>query len=435
MLTLGLDIGTTTISIVVWDQDSQSVTESKTIANDSFIKSEHAWEKIQDPTLILKQSQSLLEELLKRYPQIQSIGLTGQMHGIVYLNAGGHAVSPLYTWQYGSGAGLLGEMQDESVHVGYGMVTYYYHLKNDLVPKQAVSFCTIMDYLGMVLTGRKKPLMHISNAASMGLFDCKNGRFQMEKIQELGMDPAMIPDVSDAFEILGTYRGIPVKIAIGDNQASFLGAVGMQDGVILLNMGTGGQISMLADRYIQVKGIETRPLAKGKYLLVGASLCGGRAYAVLEQFFRAYAQAAGLKPKQQYEIMERLARAGQQQSEQKHASQEQTGQHRNDPLQVSTTFCGTREDPSLRGSITGISESNFTPEQLIYGTLKGMAQELYDMYVQMLAAGCQKAKRLAASGNGLRKNPVLQDICREMFETELVILEFEEEAACGSAQI
>lgn len=433
MLTLGLDIGTTTISSVVFDKTNQKVIESKTIKNDSFIQTSHAWERIQDPAVILNQSLTLIDELLKRYPQVESIGLTGQMHGIVYLNADGCAVSPLYTWQYGGGAELLTEMQDENVHTGYGMVTYFYHYRNEMVPEDAVVLCTIMDYLGVVLTGRKRPLMHISNAAGMGLFDGENGWFQLEKIEKLGMNPDMLPEVSAAFEMLGTYHGIPVKVAIGDNQASFLGAVGMQEGAVLLNMGTGGQISMMTERYVMVPGIETRPLAKGKYLLVGASLCGGRAYAVLENFFRTYMKAAGAGEKVQYEAMEQLAGRGQELW--KHSQKFPSPAAETNMIQVCTAFCGTRQNPSLRGSITGISEDNFTPENLVYGVLRGMVQELYGMYEQIVKAGCDRADILVASGNGLRKNRVLQEISSEMFGAELVLSQYEEEAACGAARI
>ena len=95
--------------------------------------------------------------------------------------------------------------------------------------------------------------------------------------------------------------------AIGDNQASFLGSVGMQAGAALVNMGTGGQISLLSDQYFEAPGIEARPLKKGKYLLVGSSLCGGRAYAALERFFKSYVSAAGGKETPQYDVMARLA--------------------------------------------------------------------------------------------------------------------------------
>ena len=39
-------------------------------------------------------------------------------------------------------------------------------------------------------------------------------------------------------------------------------------------------------------GIEARPFLHGDYLLAGASLCGGKAYALLEKFFRELVKEA-----------------------------------------------------------------------------------------------------------------------------------------------
>ena len=50
MKTLGLDIGTTTISAVVYDSDTGVLT-SRTIKNDSFLTGQ-SWERIQDPRVI-----------------------------------------------------------------------------------------------------------------------------------------------------------------------------------------------------------------------------------------------------------------------------------------------------------------------------------------------------------------------------------------------
>ena len=42
------------------------------------------------------------------------------------------------------------------------------------------------------------------------------------------MDASQLPEVTDEFRMLGQYKGIPVTVALGDNQASFLGSVGFQ---------------------------------------------------------------------------------------------------------------------------------------------------------------------------------------------------------------
>ncbi len=428
MTAIGLDIGPTTISGVVLSVDEELVVEARTVENGSFLKTEHEWERIQDVDVILHKATDLVDELLERCPEAEVIGLTGQMHGIVYLDGNGKHISPLYTWQDGRGnlpdesgkplTELVREKTGLNVAAGYGLLSHLYNLRNALAPRGAAVLCTIGDYLGMTLTGRKTPLVHTSNGASLGFFDSQNGRFRSDALEAVGIDPQILPELTEDFAVLGTYRGIPVTAAIGDNQASFLGSVGIYPNIILLNMGTGGQISALSDQYFEAPGIEARPFVKGKYLLAGSSLCGGRAYAVLEHFFREYACAAGLPDTAQYSLMAQLA---------------QKGMEQQDRMQVRTTFNGTRVHPGLRGSITNLSEDNFTPEGLTFGVLEGMARELHDMYSLMRAGTGLEAEHLVASGNGLRMNPVLQEICRRMFHAELSLAEYKEEAACGAA--
>lgn len=427
MKRIGLDIGTTTISGAVVDTDSGQALTVRTVSNESFIKTSREWERIQDIEQIVSTAKAVLDELTGLYPDVQSIGLTGQMHGIVYVDQEGEGVSPLYTWQDGrgnlpgpDGKTLADDLRDRGLRAssGYGLTTHLYNCQNGMVPDGSASFCTIGDYFGMKLTGRKTPLVHVSNGASLGCFDCKKGDFKRDQLRDLGVDLSLLPEVSWELCKLGSYRGIPVMAAIGDNQASFLGSVGMQAGAALVNMGTGGQISLLSDQYFEAPGIEARPLKKGKYLLVGSSLCGGRAYAALERFFKSYVSAAGGKETPQYDVMARLA--------EKMTADE-------DRIKVVTTFCGTRVDPGKRGSIRNISIDNFTPEGLIIGVLTGMAQELYDLYDVIHKGTGIKAGRLVASGNGFRKNPVLQRVFCRMFEADLTLAPYEEEAACGAA--
>lgn len=514
MQSIGIDIGTTTISLVILDRESGAVLESRTIANGTDIDTGREWESVQDADRIVHKARVELDALLDTHDDIGSIGLTGQMHGIVYVNGEGMAVSPLYTWKDGRGdlreSGVSSDVQEPdgpgdlrgstgsgnmsehdgrslverlreetglALATGFGLVTHIYHLRHGQVPVGAVRLCTIGDYLGMRMTGRRTPILHASNAASLGFYDAVNGAFRRDLLEQQGVDCSILPEVTTAFETIGTYRGIPVTVAIGDNQASYLGAVGMRENAVLLNMGTGGQISVLSHVFYEAPGIEARPLTEGRYLLVGASLCGGRAYAILERFLRSYVAAYEMSKRSgvdgvqaaadrglnanddatatdgadsandgmrdghdanhvndgmtgghaadnlagipsQYEVMERLARAG---------------MHQRDPMQVSTLFQGTRHDPTRRGSISNIGEDNFTPEGLVYGTLEGMVRELYDLYHLIEQGTGIHAAMLIGSGNGLRRNPVLQEICAQMFGAPLQLSPYEEEAACGAA--
>lgn len=95
MKTLGIDIGTTTISAAVLE-DGQFLA-SETRANGAFIPSALACAREQDVEKITQTALSVVQMLFERYPDIHSIGVTGQMHGILYVDADGNAVSPLYT--------------------------------------------------------------------------------------------------------------------------------------------------------------------------------------------------------------------------------------------------------------------------------------------------------------------------------------------------
>ena len=95
-------------------------------------------------------------------------------------------------------------------------------------------------------------------------------------------------------------------------------------------------------------------------------------------------------------------------------------------LGVNTRFAGTREDATLKGSITNIDQQNLTLGNLAYGFLEGMARELRD--------ATDWKGPVFATGLSVRKNAVLQQIIRNMFPTTVVPRRMkQEEAAYGAA--
>lgn len=424
MKLLGLDIGTTTISAVVLENGA--VLSALTLKNSAFIDTGNPWEKVQDPAYIHAVALEAVDTLLEKHPDVKRIGITGQMHGIVYLNQDGEPVSPLYTWQDGRGDLICSDGGSYVSHLsgltgyplatGFGMVTHYVNQQMGLVPESAAVFATIHDYIAMVLAGRTSPVTEYSDAASFGLFDVEHLCFDTEAMQKAGIALSIVPELA-RHEVIGNYNGIPVCPAIGDNQASFIGATGGNLRAMLVNVGTGSQFSVYTPEYMVCPGLETRPFLDG-YLLVGSSLCGGRAYALLEEFLRKTVHAmTGKMPECCYEAMGKVL---------------ESDVRPTDIPTVVPLFQGTRQDPSLRGAIEGLSTENFTPRHLIWAILEGMARELVSMYRSFLYAGGDSA-RLVGSGNGLRKNIHLQKCFTRMFGQELSMSECTEEAACGAA--
>src|SRR5439155_4785850 len=140
----------------------------------------------------------------------------------------------------------------------------------------------------------------------------------------------------------GLPASVPVFGAIGDNQASFLGSVANPKHSVLVNVGTGGQVAAFIDRFTFDPRLETRPFPHGGYLLVCPGLCGGRTYATLERFFRQVGGQVFDLSKQDalYPAMNRLAAAVPPGA---------------DGLRCEPFFTGTRQDPELRASWSGMS--------------------------------------------------------------------------------
>ncbi|PHV70482.1 hypothetical protein CS063_10360 [Sporanaerobium hydrogeniformans] len=405
MKSIGIDIGTTSICGILVDATTGFVKKSITTHNDAFILTKNPWEKLQDPRKIEKKVWELLNKLLEE--DVKSIGVTGQMHGILYVNKDGDAVSSLYTWQDGRGdLPYQGSTYAKYLHsyTGYGSVTDFYNQQNHLVPKDVAGLCTIQDYMVMKLVGKKQPLIHNSDAASFGCFDVKENKFKINN--------DLFPDFTNKVQVAGYYRNIPVSVAIGDNQASFIGA-GCEEDSILVNVGTGSQVSLMTTEVIDSTLLEVRPLYDNNYIMVGSSLCGGRSFALLENFFEqvvemATGEASGSLYTQMHQVITKCDKTD---------------------LVFNNKFCGTRGNPTVRGKIENLSLSNFTPKDFIIGNLYGIANELYEMYRLMPS----KSGKMIGSGNGIRKNPALQKIFCLVFEKELLIPEHCEEAAFGAA--
>ena len=422
---LGIDIGTTTISAVVINIDKNCVIESYTIANNSRVKTDGDLAQY-DTEWILEKAKRVVDYLIKAYPSTKSIGVTGQMHGVLYVDKDGNSVSNLYNWQDGRGNRIaesgktyceeIKEKTGYNVFTGYGFSTLYYNEQNGLAPRDAYSFCTIMDYVAMKLSGVKLPVIHPTDAASFGLYDIKNNCFDKKAIEKLGLSYLTLPLVALNDENTGSLNGVPVGSAIGDNQASFFGSVKNNDNTMLLNFGTGSQISVVIDSLKDVdKSLEIRPYMFGKYLLCGSALCGGRAYSILEKVFHSYDESIIKNVPRQYEVMNNLALSAYEKKEK---------------LDVCTKFCGMRSQPDIRGSITGIGENNFTPHNLVLGVLDGMASELKEYFLLM---NVDTVESVVASGNAVQKNKVLVNLLRDNFEMDVALTGNSEEASIGAA--
>ena len=427
---LGIDIGTTTVTALVLETEKSEILKSCTLKNDSFIEG-RAFEKLQDPNLIIETVKSAVNNATGGIT-VDAVGITGQMHGILYLDKEYKPCSPLMIWQdergneiYKNGLSYAEYLTEETglkAASGFGLTTHFYNLINGEIPENAVMLCTIHDYLASLLTGTK-PVTHSSDGASLGFYNLKENCFDEAALKKVGINKSFLPEVIKNTALAGKTNcdflpcGIPVAVAIGDNQGSFLGSVADSEISVLVNVGTGSQVSFVTEKVEELSCGEIRPLTDDKYIFVGASLCGGRAYAILKAFFEKCAQMLGGTTENLYSVMDKTA---------------ENICDFSDLLTVNCQFCGTRENPKLRGSIDNIGIENLTPESLIYGTLKGVSKELFDMYESEKSLLTKAPTTLVCSGNGLRKSEIWRKIFTEDFTMTATLPRHSEEAAVGA---
>ncbi|MCC8044794.1 MAG: hypothetical protein LIP12_04750 [Clostridiales bacterium] len=431
MKTLGIDIGTTSISGTIIDVLSGKQLDTKTMLNSTQIVGQ-PWSSEQDAEQIYRICQRMVAEYTHRWDDIVGIGITGQMHGIVYLDEMGNLLSRLYTWEDGRGdleftdgmnyAEFLSGKTGYPMSTGFGLTTHFYNQVNGVVPQDACKIATVMDFVAMRLCGRSRPVMHASNAAGLGCFDLSENCFDLAALTRAGIDPGILPDISENEIVIGqTEEGIPVIVPIGDNQAGIYGVVG-DDNDVVLNIGTSSQISVICSGLEETADLECRPYVGGKYLLLGAGLCGGSSFKLLNDFFCQVCgmASAEVSEEQMFSFMMEAA-------EQAYKSENV------DDLQVHTLFRGKRKFPGISGSIGNIKMSNLTPGNLTLGFYKGVCEELYEAYQKMPVE--QTGGKLFLCGNAIRNNDLLQKVCRDIFSREVYLPVWKEEAAAGAAKL
>ncbi len=441
-LILGLDMGTSKICVLAVDGDSGQPVASVSAANRAEIPGLPTGWKEQSPEIIFQTVGECLQQLLThpsvRASEIVGIGLTGQMHGVLAVNRQLEPVTPLITWQdrrvetadLESFRETLGEKAFArhgcELNAGYGGATLKWLQEQGKWPTGACAL-SLADYGVARLTGGR--FSEPTHAASWGLFDLQKGDWDFEALDALGLSPEWLPPLVPSAQPVGALLpsvakswGLPDRVAVcspvGDNQASVIAAAGLSLDAIVVNLGTGGQISVPNRLCVSVPGLETRPMPFGGWLTVGASLCGGWAYAYLCDFFRSVVLEMTGNPLALDQAFERLnalalsAPAG-------------CGGVRAD-----TRFSGTRSQPSLRGKMENLDSTNLTPSNLARAVLEGMVRELADLG---RLAGWEKASRVVASGNAVRKNSLLPILIEEAFHLPCQMTEHSEEAALGVA--
>ena len=200
---LGIDLGTTSIKVVLLNPTNHAVIESSSQATDANIScnSATAGNDEQDVDIICKVLQFCLLKLdQEKLSKASQIGVSGQMHGIVLwkgkpwrrnqegiIEVVPDAHSCLYTWQDSRCTGdFLASLPKPKSHLrlatGHGCATLFWLQRHR--PEYVKRFDragTVMDFVVAALCDLDAPVMSVQNAASWGYFDTIQNAWNTER--------------------------------------------------------------------------------------------------------------------------------------------------------------------------------------------------------------------------------------------------------------
>jgi xylulokinase len=195
---------------------------------------------------------------------VKGIGLSGQMHGLVPLDAAGRVVRPALIW-----CDQRSQAQVDAVNARLGRENIVRWIANpvltgftlpkllwvrDSEPRNFERIRKILlpkDYVRYRLTGELAT--EVSDASGTALFDVVNRRWSQPMLEGLGLDPAMLPRCSESVEITGEITpeaaaatglaaGTPVVGGGGDQAAGAVGNGIVEPGNVSCTIGTSGVV-------------------------------------------------------------------------------------------------------------------------------------------------------------------------------------------------
>lgn len=245
---IGIDIGTSGTKTVKFDIDG-NVIGAKTVEY-SISQPKNGWAE-QDPELWVKAVFETLEAV--GTDDVDGIGLSGQMHGLVMLDEHNEVIRPAILWcdqrtaaecaelERRVGRERLIEITASPAMTGFTLSKILWVRNNEPENfKRCRHILLPKDYIRFRLTGTFAT--DYSDASGTQLLDIKNRCWSCELLDKLDIDKELLPKLYESSEITGYYKNIPVAAGGGDNACTAIGCGTINDGDAFTTIGTSGVV-------------------------------------------------------------------------------------------------------------------------------------------------------------------------------------------------
>ena len=267
---LGLDLGTSELKALLMDEQQTIVATARAPLT---VQRPHPTWSEQHPADWWQALEQVMDTLHHQHPhalaQLQGVGLSGQMHGAVLLNAQEAVLRPAILWNDGRSAAQCQALtaQVPGLHAITGNLAMpgftapkllwvqthepnvFAQVRRVLLPK---------DWLRLQLTGEAASDM--SDASGTLWLDTARRDWSDEVLAACSLDRRHMPRLLEGSEASGWLRpqwcqrwGLPARVPVaagaGDNAASAVGMGMVSAGQGFVSLGTSGVVFLAGDRF------------------------------------------------------------------------------------------------------------------------------------------------------------------------------------------
>jgi xylulokinase len=297
MYYLGIDLGTSSVKVLAINGDNAIVGDVTKEYPVYFPQDK--WAE-QDPRDWWTGTKEAIKELVVKLniPKggIKAVSFSGQMHGLVALDAQNEVLTPAILWcdqrteeecdditnffgseklsEYTGNKALTGFTAPKILWVKKNMPEIFEKIKHIMLPKDYVNFC---------LTGHYAT--DVSDASGMLLLDVKNKKWSADMLAYLAITEEMLPILYESYDVtgvildsvkaeLGLEGEIKVVAGAGDQAAGAVGTGTVEAGIVSVALGTSGVVFAAHDEYA-VDGenrLHAFAHANGKFHTMGVML-------------------------------------------------------------------------------------------------------------------------------------------------------------------
>lgn len=440
-LFIGLDIGTSSTKGVLVDDAGRVIARAS--GDYPLLVPRPGWTE-QDPEAWWAAAEDVLRRLVAdAEAPIAAIGLTGQMHGAVFLDAAGTVIRPAILWndqrtgaacetieqEVGSerlrritgNPALTGFQAPKILWLRDNEPEHYARLAHVLLPK---------DYIRYRLSGAFAT--DVSDAAGTLLLDLQARDWSDDVLAALDISRAWLPQVFESPQVTaevseagagdtGLPAGTPIVAGAGDNAAAAVGGGIVKTGVAFVSVGTSGVVFAHSESATPDTSGELHCFCHavpGAYHLMGVSLASGGSL----QWFADHIAS------DEAAVAQRLGRN-------LHgllAEEAATVAPGADDLYFLPYLAGERTphmDPNARGAWIGLSLSH-DRRHMVRAILEGVAFSLRDSLVRIEAQGVTP-DRLILGGGGAHSD-VWRGILAAVLNKPVAVQQDQEGPAYGA---